>query len=722
MAMRIRAQQPMLWSSIYLLVTGDNSAGDEEPIGGRDTDEDLEGEEIVDNNSESEDEMVNDKRLWAYMCGSQPRAFKEIKTITILSQLLHSRYRKCNTLQSVMGVFLHSCNTPEKVVKVLTRMGISVSLTSIHCAIHSLKSECFMDIRKLGHTLLVSYAYDNFNVKFSTGILTVEGLQDTLVHLTSGTLIRLKHGVPTHDLRCGSELWEKNPNNPNTSNPIHFHPHTTMKFLYMLQFEAHTFEAPRTRLTRQGLFRTYYVEQIPICSVHQVPLQAMRINQSTVSGNIDALMDMLAQAGVGDADAVGETSANMTDLGDIVQLIHSNLGTMEQVLSAMERRAINLTPTAQLQFVVFVFGLFHFKMVAADAIWHIPVSPDSARKDATSFMAFINKLRPASSGKLTNNASFRKQHELIKSCGRARRYGYLTLDKWAEAKLTLEVIEKFAEQLVTQYVKGKGTNLYQMKNRSAVQHDKQHKNTMRTHHYLLLYEEVLYSMNKGDIGRLEMMFLPWIQIFRAVGKHKYANRMLLFMHQLYNVYPDSLRCAVQYNMLVNLTGCAHHFRAVEWVVELLNLFIKEMYGGKGSNYTTTRIVDESALILIYRNTHNIFEQYFLLSGLSYAHTTKNMTATFSEVQQYIQSLEESTNKYHAGREAKYKVPNALDCGEAIIALESAVTCKDETMVDSDKQQMWDEIEREGGSGVGDKGYWGLTNMVSAQDLAAEGAL
>ncbi|KAI0682096.1 hypothetical protein BC835DRAFT_1409649 [Cytidiella melzeri] len=338
----------------------------------------------------------------------------------------------------------------------------------------------------------------------------------------------------------------------------------------------------------------------------------------------------------------------------------------------MERRAIDLTPTSRLQFV----------MAAADAIWRILVSPDSARKDTSSFMAFVTKLRPASSGKLTIMRRSVSNTNSLVMWGKCFvwMHGYE-----ARRKPTLEAIDK------------EGTNLYQMKNRSAAQRDKQHENTMRTHHYLLLYEELAITM-----------FPPWIQIFRAVGKHKYANRMLLFMHQLYNVYPVGLRRAVRYNMLVNPTGRAHHFRAVDWVVELLNLFIKEMYGGEGSNYTTNRILDESALVLIYRNCHRVFEQNFLLSGLSYAHGTKNMTATFNDVQQYIQGLEESPNKYRAGREAKYEIPNALDRGAAIITAESAV--------------MWGEIEKEGGRGVGDEDYWGLTDAVSARDLATEGAL
>lgn len=119
---------------------------------------------------------------------------------------------------------------------------------------------------------------------------------------------------------------------------------------------------------------------------------------------------MLAQAGVGDhgSDSSGLDEA---DIAPFVQLVHGDLGTMERVISAMERRAIDMTPEDRLQFVVFVFGLFHFKMAAADAIWRLLVTPKDARKDPTSFMAFVERLRPKSSNKLINNAKFREHQE-----------------------------------------------------------------------------------------------------------------------------------------------------------------------------------------------------------------------------------------------------------------------------------------------------------------------
>ncbi|KAI0681765.1 hypothetical protein BC835DRAFT_1311785 [Cytidiella melzeri] len=714
MAIGIWEQQPMLWSLIYCLVTGEISRGNEEPLCATDLQEEAEENDEPEDHEQNQMGRGDDNDFpWRSRNGTRAKVFKEIKTVTVVSQLLHACYSKCNTLQSAMGIFLHSCNAPEKVIKVLARMGISVSLTSIHRAIHSLNSECFSNIRKLGCTLLVSYAYDNFDVKFSTGIPTAEGPKDTLVHLTSGTLIRLEHGVTVDDLRCSNKLWQKNPNNPHAANPIHFSPYSTFKFLYTLHSE-------NDNRLRDTIDVPGAVDQIPVRKAHQVLLRAMDINQSTVLGNIDALLEMLAQASVDNADAISKVDEDMTDIEDVVQLIHGDLGTMERVLSAMDRRAIDLTPTARLQFVVFVFSLFHFKMAAADAIWRLLISPDTARKDPTSFMAFVGKLRPARTGKLTNNASFREQHELINHVGEvlrldawrveAQRQGYLTLEKWAEAKPSLETIEKSAERIVSQYIEGEGINLYQMKNKSAAQRNKQHENTMRTHHYLLLYEELAYAMNKGDIGRVETLFQPWIQIFCAVGKHNYASRMLLFMHQLYHIYPEQ---AIRYNMLVNPTGRDQHFCAVDWVVELLNLFIKEIYGGKGSNYTKKRILDESALVLIYRNCHKVFKQNFLLSGLTYAHTTKNMMTTF--------------HQHLAGRAAKYEIPNAMGRGAAIIASkgqpERVCDAQDIVMVDNVEEHIWDEIEKAGGGGIGDANYSELADMtmISAQDIA-EGAL
>ncbi|KAI0764453.1 hypothetical protein BC629DRAFT_1255712, partial [Irpex lacteus] len=106
------------------------------------------------------------------------------KTVTVISVLTNNRFRKCNALQAVTGLFLHSCNTSEKVIKVLSHMGISISLSSIHRAIHSLSRATRIAIQRHGRSLLISYAYDNFDVKLKVGIPTAGSLNDSMLHLT----------------------------------------------------------------------------------------------------------------------------------------------------------------------------------------------------------------------------------------------------------------------------------------------------------------------------------------------------------------------------------------------------------------------------------------------------------------------------------------------------------------------------------------------------------
>ncbi|KAJ6540519.1 hypothetical protein B0H19DRAFT_959500, partial [Mycena capillaripes] len=96
------------------------------------------------------------------------------KKVVIISMMMQSTNQQSNMLESVIGIFLHASNTPSKVIETLARMGISISLDSIHNAVHSLSRETFERLRTMGQTLLVSYAYDNFDINFPHAIPTVE--------------------------------------------------------------------------------------------------------------------------------------------------------------------------------------------------------------------------------------------------------------------------------------------------------------------------------------------------------------------------------------------------------------------------------------------------------------------------------------------------------------------------------------------------------------------
>ncbi|KAF9008453.1 hypothetical protein BDQ17DRAFT_1178259, partial [Cyathus striatus] len=135
------------------------------------------------------------------------------KQVICISIMMQSTNQVCNALQSVLGLFLHSCNAPETVCELMSCVGLSISVSTINQAMTSLSQEAYSKMKKLGKTFMTSYAYDNLDIDLKHAVPTVEKLQDTLIHLTTGTMLPLEHEVTSSDLNCSEELWKSSVNN-----------------------------------------------------------------------------------------------------------------------------------------------------------------------------------------------------------------------------------------------------------------------------------------------------------------------------------------------------------------------------------------------------------------------------------------------------------------------------------------------------------------------------
>ncbi|KAG1905443.1 uncharacterized protein F5891DRAFT_943832, partial [Suillus fuscotomentosus] len=129
--------------------------------------------------------------------------------VVIVSLLKKSTNQKANSLSSILGIFLHSTHAPEKVIKTMVKMGLSISVDAIHDTVRSLSAESSHALQYLGQTLLAAYAYDNFDINLKSTVPTAEKSTNSLKHLTSGLLFPLQHGVTRDDLKCSYELWQK---------------------------------------------------------------------------------------------------------------------------------------------------------------------------------------------------------------------------------------------------------------------------------------------------------------------------------------------------------------------------------------------------------------------------------------------------------------------------------------------------------------------------------
>jgi hypothetical protein len=456
-------------------------------------------------------------------------------------------------------------------------MGLSVSMDSIHSAVASLSQKSFRTLRNMGQTLLVGYAYDNFDIDFKTNVPSIEKSGDTLTHLTSGTIIHLDHGITLDDLKCSQELWEKSHLNP-TIDPSTLPPQRTMDELINIHPEV---DHPSGLTRRQRFnswkfrsdlynygpefFRKYkrylglpeWVDQIPVKKMRSAPARSMDINQSKVSGNLRAAVDLLGQGGVGDpTDSANEDDIWEPDIVDItafVILFWGDLGTGERILSLLERRSLEASPWRRYQYMVFVMGLFHLKMACADAIWRIFIEPKVAREDVNSLMHFVALHRPKETHKIGSNPGFRRMHEVISHDGIALRLDawrteahrhnpkWNTLEAFAKSNPDRKMVEEMADTLAAKYVAGGDVDIFDLRTKPVSSRDYQHENVLLMHQYFLLYEEMSHSMNYGDIGRVETLFLPWIYLFKATGKHKYATHMVKHLTDVHFLYPEGLK-------------------------------------------------------------------------------------------------------------------------------------------------------------------------------------
>jgi hypothetical protein len=269
--------------------------------------------------------------------------------------MMHSTNQKCNLMQSAMGIFFHSCNTPQKVIQTFACIGCSISHNSINAAIKSLSAETWTTLRVMGQSLNVSYTYDNFNIDFQTDLPTVEKSGPTLTHLTSGTLVHLEHGVTASDLRCSAALWATSPLNPrvdirpilrNYPDFLKLHPEVNHPSGLSRRARFNAWIFFRDLVTCGPAFFSQFkatlpefVEKIPVVKMRHVPARSMDVNESKVSGNIQAISNLLDQGSVGDLNEYdsNEFESGNVSISEHVVLIFADRATGERVDSLLDR-------------------------------------------------------------------------------------------------------------------------------------------------------------------------------------------------------------------------------------------------------------------------------------------------------------------------------------------------------------------------------------------------
>ncbi|KAH8976432.1 hypothetical protein EDB92DRAFT_1938755 [Lactarius akahatsu] len=369
--------------------------------------------------------------------------------------------------------------------------------------------------------------------------------------------------------------------------------------------------------------------------------------------------NLLRQGGLGDPTELDFESNGDVDISDFVLLVHGDLLTKERLDTVRDSRSlINNTPKNRFQFVVFVLGLFHYKMACVDALWRTYLQVKEGREDVNSTYQHVGILRPRETGLMMTKPGFRQMHNVVHhelravilECWRKESSRLVSADSesaslkaFAETKPNWELIVKISEDIVRKYVATTG-GLRQSRAKPESERDQQFENQALQNRDYLLYVDLCNAINVGDVGRVEASFLHWIYVFRATGKHKYASQLARYLKNLHEVYPPELSQIVRMNMLCNPTGKPNAFRPVDWLVERNNLYMKVIYARSGPNRTMDYICQQSPLIEVFRSCHVI-------------HTPPDMTVTIERLREHLQST--GCCEFQKGRVVEREVMDSI---------------------------------------------------------------
>ncbi|KAF7325047.1 hypothetical protein MKEN_00547200 [Mycena kentingensis (nom. inval.)] len=661
----------------------------------------------------------------------QSEARIRMKQVVCIAIMINNRNARCNKLQSLISVFLHACNTPENVVNFVSHIGVANSPSTTNSMVTSLSADAKHVIRESAATLQDAWAYDNVDVTFKHTTSTPDIAPSVLVHMTSRMAFRLKH-VVSDALNCCAELWRLSPMNPLRRSEsegqytfrdldfVNLHPDSVDKYGLTRRSRFHAYIFVRD-LIRHGpaYFRQFerelelpeVVDGIPLdpenpkTEIVHVPM--MDSPCASPGENADVLEDTFAkQAGLGAPDA--DDYPENTQIGNNVALVFGDLGVGDKIQSGQASRCEETTPWRRLQFVVYVMGLFHVKMACADAIWRLFIKPKDAQSSTDSYSLFghAEQVHRKESNKIGTKPGFRLTHNIVLNIGMVARLDiwrvalakhrplFASLEAYAQSKPSLDDIYMLARQITKEHVP-RGDTIADLRRRPDTQRDMVQENMLLRQQIFLLYEEISYAMNQGDIGRVETCFLPWIWIFAAAKKHRYTTFLKKYFVDVHKRYPAGLKHAIRMNILINPSGKPGNFRGVDWQVEHNNLYLQKIYGGRYANHTKHNIIRESSLLGVFKNARMQVDRQFRIAGHSTKHSGPNLESTIR-----ILGLHFEKTRAHeriVPRHVQYQIQDALKVGQNLLQTAVAKPMRGEgrvLLVGDDEDDRDDEDEEE----------------------------
>ncbi|KAJ6564025.1 hypothetical protein B0H19DRAFT_1067626 [Mycena capillaripes] len=449
----------------------------------------------------------------------------------------------------------------------------------------SLRDACMATSRALAQSRLIKIVYDNVNLmnRISEQILGRKSAQE------NGTCATL---IPLHNAK--------------------------LEHLQTVDLDESIINAPPLTLddiVLDAADSKFFTKNMPvsvdIIEVHKTPLHplpAMEIDESSITGNVEVIEEIMRVLGFNTDDA---------DYGKYVQTIGGDQLTIARQRSILNVRLGHESGAHSWRHIVLMPGLFHAKIADAHGVLETHFGKPAAGARSPGSLGFHNTVLDRLPITLTSLPPFRTCRDLIMVSLYARVLhclllvsGHDSLEQCAASIGSWSTLVNHAEKIYSTYAdvdrvqelrekripeerkrdaEAKAAKKGQETDKSAPPHirkgDMVFENAVLFLRDALLTREFADAIKSGDSGRVVIVLRLWAFSYRGSGRTKYAREMLHVLHNLICVWTKELRSIILQNWLANPQGRRNAFVEIDLVQEHLNFWIKKIYKADGAGHS-----------------------------------------------------------------------------------------------------------------------------------------
>ncbi|KAF9579391.1 hypothetical protein BGW38_004360 [Lunasporangiospora selenospora] len=481
----------------------------------------------------------------------------------IASMIMYNRSQRSNYLQLIIGIHLFSTGCPSSIVTLLQRMALSTSRWSVKESLKSLTQEAIDKMKQAAAESPFALLYDNINMASKKHDQRLDN-KDVFENGATATFIpNVNLGGIGNDPSASARL---------TIRDLELDSEQDTEYMSQI-FKYHLINGLK-KTCGHPLIESIIppVTPLRVVKTQTFPLPSMKIDQSTLEGNLDILNKIVL--------GVLNLPEDYFDSHDIVIL--GDQLTVVRVDGLKEALAKDVTRYKRLEWAVPIIQLFHTQMMFAHLILRTHYG-NEAVPGSLGFNRVLLERKRISVDKLV----FHDVDEFLKHSFKA-----MVLRMW-EATLGLDdgmdmekmlqdisqddlnmFIHTKAQELISTYLDAKSLNH---------QTNTTNYNAALFVRDMIFYIEFSAAIKVGDVGRIEQV-LRWLTIITQAGStSNYANELLKLQFGLQKHWSKERREAILQSWLINTKGTENGFIPADLYQEHCNKTIKEIYSSKGSN-------------------------------------------------------------------------------------------------------------------------------------------